>query len=92
MTTHCNRCNAKVVFENVSPNYYAVCPEHDEDLYEFETYDMADKELSNWFDEFHKQEDKVVWLEKQAKLAVAIDEEDLDRCRLMCVCDKEKED
>jgi hypothetical protein len=42
MTTHCNRCNAKVVFENVSPNYYAVCPEHYEDLYKFETYETKE--------------------------------------------------
>ena len=33
----CNRCKTPVVFENVSEGYYAVCLEHDEDLYQFET-------------------------------------------------------
>jgi len=33
----CNRCNTPVVFEDVSPGYFAVCPEHYEDLYKFET-------------------------------------------------------
>jgi hypothetical protein len=33
----CARCNTPVVFKDVSPGYYAVCPEHDEDLYQMET-------------------------------------------------------
>lgn len=34
--TKCNRCGSVVSFEDVSPGYYAVCPEHDEDLYKME--------------------------------------------------------
>jgi hypothetical protein len=33
----CSRCRSEVVFVEVSPGYYAVCPEHFEDLFEFET-------------------------------------------------------
>jgi hypothetical protein len=33
----CSRCKNEVSFEDVTKGYYAVCPEHDEDLYEFET-------------------------------------------------------
>jgi hypothetical protein len=33
----CKRCNSEVSFKDVSPGYYAVCPEHYEDLYKFET-------------------------------------------------------
>jgi hypothetical protein len=33
----CNRCEEQVSFENVSDGYYAVCNNHDEDLYSFET-------------------------------------------------------
>jgi len=36
----CNRCLTPVNYENVSPGYYAVCNEHQEDLYEFETMEM----------------------------------------------------
>lgn len=36
--TKCNRCDTKVSFDEVSDGYYAVCPTHDEDLYQFETY------------------------------------------------------
>jgi len=32
----CNRCETPVEFENVSPDYWAVCPEHDEDLDKWE--------------------------------------------------------
>lgn len=39
MARHCNRCDTEVVFVDVSPDYFAVCPEHDEDLYQFETYE-----------------------------------------------------
>ena len=35
---YCLRCNSPVIFENVSAGYFCVCPVHDEDLYEFETY------------------------------------------------------
>jgi len=35
--TACLRCGTKVSFENVSEGYFAVCPQHDEDLYEIET-------------------------------------------------------
>ena len=32
----CHRCKTPVTFDDVSEGYYAVCPEHYEDLYEFE--------------------------------------------------------
>ena len=32
----CNRCLTPVIFNDVSEGYYAVCPEHEEDLYQFE--------------------------------------------------------
>ena len=32
----CARCKTPVVFDDVSAGYYAVCPEHYEDLYKFE--------------------------------------------------------
>jgi hypothetical protein len=32
----CNRCETPVMFEDISPGYWAVCPEHDEDLYSIE--------------------------------------------------------
>jgi hypothetical protein len=34
--TKCARCDSMLSFDNVSEGYYAVCPEHDEDLYEVE--------------------------------------------------------
>ena len=37
MTTVCARCETPVEFGEVSKGYFAVCPVHDEDLYEFET-------------------------------------------------------
>ena len=42
MATYCNRCNTEVSFDDVSPDYYAVCPRHDEDLYKFETYESEE--------------------------------------------------
>jgi hypothetical protein len=33
----CARCKTEVSFNEVSDGYYAVCPNHYEDLYEFET-------------------------------------------------------
>ena len=33
----CSRCDTPVIYEDVSQGYYAVCPTHDEDLYQFET-------------------------------------------------------
>ncbi len=33
----CHRCKTQVSFDSVSRGYYAVCPNHDEDLYYFET-------------------------------------------------------
>jgi hypothetical protein len=33
----CVRCGTAVVFVDVSEGYFAVCPRHDEDLFEFET-------------------------------------------------------
>ena len=33
----CARCGAEVIFENVSKGYFGYCPNHDEDLFEFET-------------------------------------------------------
>ena len=36
----CQRCGTKVSFKNVSEGYYAVCPAHDEDLYEIETEEL----------------------------------------------------
>ena len=35
--TKCARCGAEVIFENVSAGYFCYCPNHDEDLFEFET-------------------------------------------------------
>jgi hypothetical protein len=51
-----------------------------------EEKEKADKELADWFDEYWKQKDKLAWLTEQAKLAKPIEKEDLDKCRLMCVC------
>jgi hypothetical protein len=34
----CNRCDTQVIYTTVSNGYDCVCPEHDEDLYLFETY------------------------------------------------------
>ena len=45
MATYCNRCNTEVSFDDVSPDYYAVCPHHDEDLYKFETYEAEANHL-----------------------------------------------
>lgn len=33
----CKRCGELVSITNVSADYFAYCPKHDEDLYEFET-------------------------------------------------------
>lgn len=33
----CRRCKTVVVFEGVTAGYYAICPYHDEDLYQIET-------------------------------------------------------
>jgi hypothetical protein len=35
--TKCARCGTKVSFRNVSMGYFCYCPNHDEDLFEFET-------------------------------------------------------
>lgn len=32
----CARCKTAVTFDDVSDGYYAVCPNHDEDLMKFE--------------------------------------------------------
>lgn len=37
----CIRCNTPVVFEQVSAGYFAVCPQHYEDLYKFETMSVV---------------------------------------------------
>lgn len=34
--TRCARCDSLVSFDEVSPNYYAYCPQHDEDLDKWE--------------------------------------------------------
>ena len=34
--TRCRRCGSVVSFEEVSEGYYAVCPQHFEDLYKME--------------------------------------------------------
>ena len=39
----CARCKTKVSFKNVSDGYYAVCPEHYEDLYKFETINKEER-------------------------------------------------
>jgi hypothetical protein len=36
MSFHCARCYTELVYTNVSPGYFGVCPEHDEDLYKTE--------------------------------------------------------
>jgi hypothetical protein len=41
--TVCTRCESEVSFENVSEGYYAVCLEHDEDLYKIETQEVSAK-------------------------------------------------
>ena len=33
----CRRCETPVIYTDVSKGYFAVCPEHEEDLYMFET-------------------------------------------------------
>jgi hypothetical protein len=33
----CARCGTKVIFTNVSKGYFCYCPNHNEDLFEFET-------------------------------------------------------
>lgn len=33
----CARCKTPVTFGQVSAGYFATCPQHDEDLFEFET-------------------------------------------------------
>ena len=35
-TALCNRCDTPVEFDEVSPDYWAYCPQHEEDLYKFE--------------------------------------------------------
>lgn len=35
------RCETPVAFENVTDGYYAVCPQHDEDLYHTEVKTVA---------------------------------------------------
>ena len=39
----CKRCETPVVYTNISPGYFAVCPEHDEDLYMFETVKVGQR-------------------------------------------------
>lgn len=40
MTTMvCGRCETALSFDNVTLGYFAYCPEHDEDLYQFEIRD-----------------------------------------------------
>jgi len=39
MSNKCNRCHTTVLFTDVSDGYFAQCPEHDEDLFQFETYE-----------------------------------------------------
>jgi hypothetical protein len=41
MESKCNRCDATVLFTGVSDGYFAVCPQHYEDLYKFETYELT---------------------------------------------------
>lgn len=36
-TICCTRCETPVSFDDVCEGYFAVCPHHEEDLYEFET-------------------------------------------------------
>lgn len=33
----CGRCESEVQFSEVSPGYFGYCPNHDEDLWEWET-------------------------------------------------------
>jgi hypothetical protein len=39
----CNRCDTAVTYEAVSSGYFCVCPTHEEDLYQFETYEKGKK-------------------------------------------------
>lgn len=45
LTVACARCLVEVVFQDVSDGYFAVCPNHDEDVYDFETVVMPKDEL-----------------------------------------------
>ena len=40
----CVRCKTPVIYTSVSPGYYAVCPEHEEDLYSFETENYKEEQ------------------------------------------------
>ena len=40
MAVVCARCETPVSFTDVSSGYFAVCPQHDEDLFQFETKEM----------------------------------------------------
>ena len=37
----CRRCETPVIYTDVSEGYFAVCPEHNEDLYKFETNELS---------------------------------------------------
>lgn len=41
LTEVCDRCQTPVTYDNVSDGYYAVCPNHDEDLYKIEVKKIA---------------------------------------------------
>lgn len=34
----CNRCKTPVIFDDVTPGYWAACPNHDEDLNQWEIF------------------------------------------------------
>jgi hypothetical protein len=47
----CARCNTPVEFSDVSEGYFATCPNHDEDLYEFETRKkIKEYDINLWTD------------------------------------------
>ena len=38
----CSRCHTEVSFHDVTDGYFAVCPKHDEDLWQFETIEIVE--------------------------------------------------
>ena len=57
MAIKCNRCDTNVDFTEVSEDYFAYCPTHDEDLYSFEVHDDA-LVIGDWV--FTKRGERVV--------------------------------
>lgn len=65
----CKRCGTPVSFDEVSDGYYAVCPQHDEDLYEFETTTMKDQ-IKKYIHLLNDGSDNNEYLRGQVELAM----------------------